>query len=534
MVFLVTLLSIGSVSAVSNHNSILDISLDHKVNYIGVNDLSDKNTFYSNLSIDNNSSCKNINNKTKVLSVSINKANCLSSCFKKDWNSITKFNCSKHSVGCVNKVNSSNSQIGSVNNSNCSNHSIVCVNKSGSKDNESKVNCSKPSVGCVNKVNCSGGNFKPNMIHNNHCNSIYWKDFYWFMKDCSFNKYGEVCWKDLPWFVRGCGFNKYGEVCWNLNHHKIIWKYFNCFIKDSCSCNSSSNGSGCNSSFNNSSSNCTFDLVNTTTNSSNVVGKVNTKIKVPVNVYVNGSNIKIPIKNVIIIFNGVTKVVDVNDGYISLTLPNKGIYELFIQFKGYDKFKTSNVTVNITVLPVCTKVSVNNICGKPCSHKCIYVNVTDEFGNPIKNGTVSTIINNILYTADVHDGKARFDVNLPKDTGSSPFNVDYAGNDYYDPSYATGIMEIIDNITNIVNHTNNNSYDNDGHANNNKNKSNGNGHNYDPNSNNQNNGNKLKDDVGHKNISDKISKVSALPKTGNPLLILLATLLSLPILRFKK
>ena len=485
MVFLVTLLSIGSVSAVSNHNSILDISLDHKVNYICVNDLSDKNTFYSNLSIDNNSSCKNINNKTKVLSIPINKANCLSSCFKKDWNSITKFN------------------------------------------------CSKPSVGCVNKVNCSGGNFKPNIIHNNHCNSIYWKDFYWFMKDCSFNKYGKFCWNDLPWFVRGCGFNKYGKFCWNLNHHRIIWKYFNCFIKDSCSCNSSSNGSACNSSFNNSSSNCTFDLVNTTTNSSNVVGKVNTKIKVPVNVYVNGSNIKIPIKNVIIIFNGVTKVVDVNDGYISLTLPNKGIYELFIQFKGCDKFKTSNVTVNITVLPVCTKVSVNNICGKPCSHKCIYVNVTDEFGNPIKNGTVSTIINNILYTADVHDGKARFDVNLPKDTGSSPFNVDYAGNDYYDPSYATGIMEIIDNITNIVNHTNN-SHDNDGHANNNKNKSNGNGHNYDPNSNNQNNGNKLKDDVGHKNISDKISKVSALPKTGNPLLILLAALLSLLILRFKK
>ena len=126
---------------------------------------------------------------------------CLSSCFKKDWNSITKFNCSNPSVGCVNKVNSSNSQIGSVNNSNCSNHSIVCVNKSGSKDNKSEVNCSKPSVGCVNKVNCSGGNFKPNIIHNKHCNSIYGKDFYWFMKGCGFNKYGDVCWKDLPWYM---------------------------------------------------------------------------------------------------------------------------------------------------------------------------------------------------------------------------------------------------------------------------------------------------------------------------------------------
>ena len=63
------------------------------------------------------------------------------------------------------------------------------------------------------------------------------------------------------------------------------------------------------------------------------------------------------------------------------------------------------------------------------SAKSISVDVLDQNGNPVENGTVTLTLNGKTYNATVEKGKAVFNVVLP-DPGDYEAVVKYEGNDF--------------------------------------------------------------------------------------------------------
>ena len=83
-----------------------------------------------------------------------------------------------------------------------------------------------------------------------------------------------------------------------------------------------------------------------------------------------------------------------------------------------------------------TNISADPVNGNASDKINITVNITDEDGNPVLNGTATLIIDGVEYTAEVHNGTATFiDVILPK--SSTTAIVKYNGNEYYAPSEST-------------------------------------------------------------------------------------------------
>ena len=126
----------------------------------------------------------------------------------------------------------------------------------------------------------------------------------------------------------------------------------------------------------------------------------------------------------------------------NVELPNPGTYEATIKYNGNDHYEPSESSINVDVEKVNTNApSAEDVSGKAGEKVDITIEIVDENGNPVKNGTASLTIDGKTYTAEVKDGVATFkDVVLPeKDTVA---DVYYQGNEYYNSSSTTFSIKI--------------------------------------------------------------------------------------------
>ena len=118
-------------------------------------------------------------------------------------------------------------------------------------------------------------------------------------------------------------------------------------------------------------------------------------------------------------------------------LSNPGEYNATVIYNGNDYYNSSSSSISVNVEKVNTKTpSAEDVSGKAGEKTDIRVEIVDEKGKPVKNGTAALTIDGKTYTAEVIDGVAAFkDVVLPeKDTVA---DVYYQGNDYYNASSTT-------------------------------------------------------------------------------------------------
>ena len=207
-----------------------------------------------------------------------------------------------------------------------------------------------------------------------------------------------------------------------------------------------------------------------------------------------------PVKNgtVTLNLNGETYNATVENGQatFNVELPSPGTYNSSIIYNGNDYYASSSeslIAVNVekenTNLP-----SAKDISGKAGEKIDITVEIRDENGNPVKNGTATLTIDSKTYTTEVVDGVATFkDVVLPEN--DTVADVYYQGNDYYNSSSATFSIKI-----------------------------------------NKDNNNTLPDNGTDENKSEQISHetVDARNATGNPIVVLMMALFALVITCRKK
>ena len=133
---------------------------------------------------------------------------------------------------------------------------------------------------------------------------------------------------------------------------------------------------------------------------------------------------------------------DVNITGISL---KPGKYNVTATHK-LDNYYTEIVAKSSFEVPkVNTNVGADNVTNRTGATMDIPVDVIDENGEPVANGTVKSTINGVEYTADVVDGKATFkNVVLPDEVGNYTYPVEYSGNDYYMNSTGNVNIETIE------------------------------------------------------------------------------------------
>lgn len=186
---------------------------------------------------------------------------------------------------------------------------------------------------------------------------------------------------------------------------------------------------------------------------------------------INGTNYTAPIVNGTVTFE-------------NIDLP-AGSHSGVIVYPGDDIYNPSNTTVGVSISKVNTNISTEPIKGNQGDKRNVTVNIIDEDGNPVLNGTATLIIDGVEYNAEVHNGTATFiDVILPN--SSTTAIVKYSGNEYYSPSETTFAIEI--NAAEPVNN---------------------------------------ETDGENETINKQTSSTSELKATGNPILILLLVLISL-------
>ena len=134
-------------------------------------------------------------------------------------------------------------------------------------------------------------------------------------------------------------------------------------------------------------------------------------------------------------------VVEGETVFKDVLLPSPGDYKAPIKYNGNDYYNPSNSTVNIHVDILNTNTSANDVSGKKGEKKDIEVQIVDENGNPVKNGTAVLTVDGESYTADVVNGVAIFkDVVLPDN--DTVADVYYQGNEYYNSSSTTFLITI--------------------------------------------------------------------------------------------
>ena len=136
----------------------------------------------------------------------------------------------------------------------------------------------------------------------------------------------------------------------------------------------------------------------------------------------------------------------------SIVLPNPGYFEIEVNYTGNVKYNPSNATIKVYVDLLDTAVDGKNISGYPNQLVNITVNVTDEKGNPVINGTAELRLESgFVISAEVINGTATFvDVELPADEGNYSAIVDYYDqNEYYNPSQTVINVTVAKIDTNI-------------------------------------------------------------------------------------
>ncbi|WP_406533466.1 hypothetical protein, partial [Methanobrevibacter sp.] len=141
-----------------------------------------------------------------------------------------------------------------------------------------------------------------------------------------------------------------------------------------------------------------------------------------------------------LVVGGVEYAADVIDGvavFEDVILPAPGSYDGEIVYGGSDYYNPSNNTVDVVVSPWDTNITAVPVEGKVGDKVNVTVDVIDENGNLVLNGTAALVIGGVEYAADVIDGVAVFeDVILPA-PGVYDGEIAYSGSDYYNPSNNT-------------------------------------------------------------------------------------------------
>ena len=185
--------------------------------------------------------------------------------------------------------------------------------------------------------------------------------------------------------------------------------------------------------------NSTKVLHNTNITANDIEGKYSQKVNVTANITDEEGN---PVKygKATLVINGTEYSADVADGkaiFEDVILPKPGNYDGNITYFANEDYTASNLIVDVNVAKLDTSVATVPVVGKIGEVVNVSVNVTDEFGRPVMNGTASVEICGVTYAANVTGGVVTFENVVLSDVGTFAPVVSYDGNDYYNPSNAT-------------------------------------------------------------------------------------------------
>ena len=151
--------------------------------------------------------------------------------------------------------------------------------------------------------------------------------------------------------------------------------------------------------------------------------------------------------------------VDVVDGkatFKDITLPDTpGNYSYDVSYSGEDNYNPSVGQLNLTVQKVDVIVTLPEVINYTGAVVDIVVDVIDEYGNPVNEGTVNLVIdfgtklsNKLMATAlsntaEVSDGKAVFKGITLGEPGKYPSYAQYSGSDYYNEAENTSDVIVL-------------------------------------------------------------------------------------------
>ena len=163
--------------------------------------------------------------------------------------------------------------------------------------------------------------------------------------------------------------------------------------------------------------------------------------------------------NLTVTVDGKEYVVNVTDGkdtFKDIILPDTpGKYNYEVSYSGEDNYNPSVGQLNLTVQKVDVIVTLPEVINYTGAVVDIVVEVIDEYGNPVNEGTVNLVIdfgtklsNKLMATAlsntaEVSDGKAVFkDITLGE-PGKYPSYAQYSGSDYYNEAENTSDVIVL-------------------------------------------------------------------------------------------
>ena len=163
--------------------------------------------------------------------------------------------------------------------------------------------------------------------------------------------------------------------------------------------------------------------------------------------------------NLTVTVDGKEYVVNVTDGkatFKDIILPDTpGKYNYEVSYSGEDNYNPSVGQLNLTVQKVDVIVTLPEVINYTGAVVDIVVDVIDEYGNPVNEGTVNLVIdfgtklsNKLMATAlsntaEVSNGKAVFkDITLGE-PGKYPSYAQYSGSDYYNEAENTSDVIVL-------------------------------------------------------------------------------------------
>ena len=190
-------------------------------------------------------------------------------------------------------------------------------------------------------------------------------------------------------------------------------------------------------------SSLTITKLNTSVSADDISGRKGEKRDIAITV-LDKNNRAVSNGTVTLTLNGQPYDAAVDNGRatVSVVLPNPGSYEATVKYNGNDYYNSSTSSINVNVKKESTRAPyVKNVVGKAGAKTDIPVEIVDEKGNPVQNGTATLTIDGKTYTAEVINGVATFKgVVIPsKDTVA---DVYYHGNEYYNASSTTFSIKV--------------------------------------------------------------------------------------------
>jgi len=190
--------------------------------------------------------------------------------------------------------------------------------------------------------------------------------------------------------------------------------------------------------------------LDTTTTAGNVTGKPGENVTIPINVTDANGN---PVRDgnvTVVLPDGTSVTVPVVNGSASVdwTVPSDfaaGNYTVDANYNGNDDYNPSENSTEAVISALDTTTVVDPVSGKPGETVPVNVTVTDENGNPVRDGNVTVVLpDGTSVTVTVVNGSASVDWTVPEDyVGDYKANATYEGTDVYNPSNNTGDITIV-------------------------------------------------------------------------------------------